>query len=68
MWFTNIWRPVMKGKTWSSLCDESVYFLLMHEIKYVCMNTFPNVLERLNLLRFIGIDLFFLPNSFVTWC
>ena len=43
--------------------------LLAHEIKYMCMNTSPNVLERLKMLRFMGIDnFFFQPNSFVSWC
>ena len=30
---------------------------LAHEIKYMCMNTSPNVLERFKLLRLIGIDI-----------
>ena len=36
--------------------------------KYMCMITSPNALERLNLLRFTGIDIFFQPNSFASWC
>ena len=34
----------------------------------MCMSTSPNVLERLKLVRIIGIDFFFQPNSFVSWC
>ena len=37
--------------------------LFAHEIKYMCMNTSPNILERLKLLRFKGIDLSFFPNQ-----
>ena len=37
-----------------------------HEIKYMCMNTSTNVLERFKLLKFIGVD-FFQPNSFVSY-
>ena len=30
-----------------------------HDLKYMCVNTSPNVLEMLRLLRFIGADIFF---------
>ena len=44
-----IWRPVFNENTWSSLA---------HEIKYMCMSTSPNVLERLEVLRFVEIGIF----------
>ena len=34
------------------------------EIKYMCLNTSPTVRERLKLLRFIGIDIFFNQIAF----
>ena len=34
----------------------------MYEIKYVCMITSPNVPEKLKLLRFLEIDIFFNEN------
>ena len=34
----------------------------------MCMNISPNVLETLKLFRFTGIDFFFQPNGFVSWC
>ena len=42
--------------------------LFAHEIKYMCINTSPNVLETLRLVRFIGIDILFQPNNFVSCC
>ena len=41
------------------LSMKALALLFAHEIKYICMNTSPNVLETLRLLRFIGIDIFF---------
>ena len=43
---------------------EHLELLFAHEIKYMCMNTSPNVLETLRLLRFIGIDIFFNQITF----
>ena len=52
-----IWQPVMTKNIWISLAMKELTFFA-HEIKYMCMNTSPNVLERLKLLRFIGMENF----------
>ena len=53
-----IWRPAINENIWSSLCDEKC-LLFAHEIKYMYMNTFLIVNERLKLLRFKEIDIWF---------
>ena len=53
-----IWRLVIKEKHLQFTLRRK-RLLFAQEIKYMCMNTSPNVYERLKLLRFIGTFFFF---------